>query len=305
MSDLHGQRAPAGEPSRRPHRRDWRGVALLAAAVALGAAVVAAVEYLPGAVGLATGSAAAAAEDQPTAKQTVVRGVRQSMDHFPSAGKKIRMEKYLPLKEGKYPAVILLYGSGGIGPGPNGLRDLARDYARRGYVALLPHYFDQTGIRMANFVTIDRQFVTWMGAINHAIDHARGLPEVDGDHIGLVGWSLGGSLALEVAATNDHVAAVVGVVGGMAKVILDKMKRMPPTLLLDGGQDPNYPVELARNLARTLKAKGVLVESVIYSDQGHAFTGAAAVDAGRRTAEWFDRYLHERPAADKDRPDPP
>jgi carboxymethylenebutenolidase len=255
----------------------------------------------------ATGMAPAAAVGPvqgPGPKETVVEGVRQSLTRFRSAGRNIRIERYYPAKEGKYPTVLLLYGGGGAGPAPGGLHALGRDFARRGYVALLPHYFDQTGIRMADPPTIDRNFVSWMGTINAAIDYARTLPDVDPDRIGLVGWSLGSSLSLEVAATNDHVAAVVGVVGGMALEILDKMKRMPPTLLLDGEADHNYPVHLARGLARVLRERGVEVESKIYPGEGHGFRPEAALDAAKRTNAWFDKYLRDRPRGAQDQAAP-
>jgi dipeptidyl aminopeptidase/acylaminoacyl peptidase len=238
------------------------------------------------------GAETAVSSGEPTAKEQVVEGARQSMATYSNKGKDVRIERYLPIKKGKYPVIIFLHGGGPASlPGANGMRVWCRNFVRRGYVTLLPRYLDSTGTEMADPPAIDRNFVQWMKAIDHAIDYARELPEVDPDRVGLIGWSLGGALALEVAATNPHSTAVVGNIGGMAKEITDKLKRMPPTLLLDGEDDTNYPVQLARELYRTLKKKGVTVESKIYKGQGHGFGGEAAIDAERRTIAWFAKYL--------------
>jgi carboxymethylenebutenolidase len=224
--------------------------------------------------------------------EQIVGGVRQSLDKYSSGGRDIRIERYLPAGGKRHPAVLFLHGGGGVGAGAGDpVRVLARNFARRGYVVTIPHFFDQNGIRWADHDTIDREFVTWMHTVNAAITYTRGLPEVDPDRVGLLGWSLGASLGLEVSATFPHVAAVVGNCGGMAWFVVDRMKSMPPTLLLDGGNDPNYPAHLARKLAQRLREKGVEVESVIYPGQGHGFSGDAAIDAGRRTTVWFDKHL--------------
>jgi carboxymethylenebutenolidase len=231
----------------------------------------------------------------PGKQEEVFEGARQSMATFRSGGKDVRIERYLPIKEGKYPVILLLHGGGPANIAGTGLRPRARGFVHQGYVALIPRYLDQTATTFADPPTIDRNFVTWMGTVNSAIDYARGLPEVDPERVGLIGWSLGSALALEVAATNEHSTAVVGNIGGMAQEILNKMKRMPPTLLLDGEQDHNYPAHLARDLYTALKAKGVTVESKIYPGQGHGFSGEAAHDAWRRTDAFFAKYLAKKP----------
>ncbi len=233
---------------------------------------------------------------EPGPGEQTLHGVRQSTQSYRSKDKQIRIERYSPAAKGRYPAVLLLHGGGaGFRGDASGLRATARDFARRGYVALLPHYFEQTDTLVSDVPTVNREFVRWMGAVSRAVDHARELPEVDVDRVGLIGWSLGGSLALEVAAEDRHVAAVVGIVGGMIPEAVDKMTRMPPTLLLAGENDTIFPGAEARGLDRRLRKKGVVVESTVYPGQGHGFTGEAAADANRRTNEFFDQYLAHRP----------
>jgi carboxymethylenebutenolidase len=233
---------------------------------------------------------------EPGPGEQIGEGVRQSTASYRSKDKEIRIERYLPSAKGRYPAVLLLHGGGaGFRGDVSGLRATARDFARRGYVALLPHYFEQTDTLVSDVPTVNREFVRRMGAISRGVDYARGLPEVDPERVGLIGWSLGASLALEVAAEDRHVAADVGIVGGMIPEAVDKMTRMPPTLLLAGEKDNIFPGEEARGLDRRLRMKGMVVESKVYPGQGHGFTGAAAADATRRTNEFFDKYLARRP----------
>jgi carboxymethylenebutenolidase len=223
---------------------------------------------------------------------TTADGVRRDLDRFPSDGRPIWVERYVPAGAGRRPAVVLLHGGGGVVPA---LCRLGEDLARRGYLALVPHYFDQTGTGTATPPVIDANFVTWMGTVRRAVGYAREMPEVDPDRVGLLGWSLGGSLALEVAATGAPVAAVVDYCCGMEQSILDGAERMPPTLLLHGELDRNYPAWMARKLADDMRRRGFDVESRIYPGQGHGFIGKADEDASRRRDAFLDRHL--RPAA--------
>jgi carboxymethylenebutenolidase len=242
------------------------------------------------------------APGEPGRREEVVDGVRQSMVTLKSNGKNVRIERYFPIEPGRHPAILFLHGGGPANGSLFSLRSRCREFVRRGYVALLPRYLDQTDTDDADPPTIDAHFVEWMGTVSNTLEYARQLPEVDADHVGLIGWSLGSALALEVAATNPHSAAVVGNYGGMAKEIVANLTRMPPTLLLDGAEDQNYPARLARALYRDLKKKHVEVESVIYPGQGHGFGGDAAADSVKRTDAFFDKHLAGRDPVPADPP---
>jgi dipeptidyl aminopeptidase/acylaminoacyl peptidase len=47
----------------------------------------------------------------------------------------------------------------------------------------------------------------------------------------------------------------------------------------------------ARKLQELLELNGIAHDMKIYSDQGHHFTGLAQLDAMRRVAGFFRRYL--------------
>jgi dienelactone hydrolase len=207
---------------------------------------------------------------------------------FESGGKSIRVEEFLPDRAGRCPTVFLLHGSGG--PGAT-LMDAARDLARHGYVAMVLHYFDLPGVQASSQENSDRYFISWMTLVGDAVKAAGKRPHVDSSRVGLLGYSLGGYLALEVGATNSDITAVVDYFGGMSTIISDKLERMPPTLLLHGQLDPVVPVGEARRLERLFTEKKVTFEIHVYPDETHGFTGAAADDARERTLRFLDKYL--------------
>ena len=71
---------------------------------------------------------------------------KQEPSHFNSGGKKIAIETFAPPGNGKHPALVLLHGVDGLGtPEAKMYRDLATQYAGRGYLIVLIHYFNRTG----------------------------------------------------------------------------------------------------------------------------------------------------------------
>jgi carboxymethylenebutenolidase len=127
-----------------------------------------------------------------------------------------------------------------------------------------------------------------------AISFAERHPKVDSERIGLLGVSLGGYLALSLAAKDSRISAVASVMGGMPAEIITETKSMPPTLLLHGEADPIVPVSEARAVEALLKRLGTEHELKIYPGQGHSFRGLAQMDALTRTLRFLNKHLrHE------------
>jgi carboxymethylenebutenolidase len=210
---------------------------------------------------------------------------------FDFRGKQVHVDEYAPKSKGRLPAVVCLYGAGGLG---TWMEALGHDLASHGYVAIVPNYFDVPGIQSADIPTMDRYFVTWMRVIGKTLDQAAARPEIDPERIGILGGSLGASLALEVGATNPRVACVIDYFGGMASIIGENLERMPPTLILHGEKDVPTPVSRARKLERWFTQKGVIFEIKIYPDQGHGFTGESSADAEARRRRFLDKHLKDR-----------
>src|SRR5262249_35699978 len=158
-------------------------------------------------------------------------------------------------------------------------------------VVLLPHYFDKTGTQFATHEDDTRYFATWMKAIADAIQFAGKQPNVDDQHIGLIGYSLGAYLSLSEGSVDPRVKAVVEYFGGLPEFFARESKSLPPTLILHGEADQLVPVKEAYALEALLKIKGVPYEMKIYPQQGHGFSGSAATDSMRRTVAFLDRNL--------------
>ena len=170
-------------------------------------------------------------------------------------------------------------------------REFSRELARRGYVAHLVHYFDQTGTVKADASTIARSFSSWMITIGDALTAAAKQDNVDPGRLGLLGFSLGSYLSLSVASHDRRVAAVVEYFGGLPDPFTWNLRRFPPTLILHGDADDVVPVAEARKLEKLLADKRFPFEIKVYPGQGHRFRGEADQDAYQRSLRFFEEHL--------------
>jgi carboxymethylenebutenolidase len=213
--------------------------------------------------------------------------VQNSSDTFVSEGHRITVDHFLPQGRGPFPAVIALHGSGGSHAWA---AEPARMLAGRGFGVFVLHYFERTGTAWADDATIRGHFPTWMKTIGDAITYAGRQREVDAEHIALLGFSLGGYLALSVASVDPRVKAVVEYFGGLPEE-LSNFRQMPPTLILHGDADPVVPVAEAQKLQTLFERAGTTYDMKIYSGQGHSFNGTAVFDAGMRTLNFLNKHL--------------
>ena len=161
-------------------------------------------------------------------------------------------------------------------------------------------------------------------------DILRGVDEVvktvpvDGDRIGITGWSYGGYMTMwAVTQTNRFRAAVAGagianwqsyygendidewmipyfgasvyedpaVYAKSAPITYIKNVKTP-TLVLVGENDGECPAPQSREFWHALQTLGVETQLVIYPGEGHVFNQPEhARDVTRRMIEWFDKHL--------------
>jgi carboxymethylenebutenolidase len=273
----------------------------------------------------------------PAARAEAPAEMRRVEDTFLSGGNKVAVERHEPAAGGRYPAILLLPAIDGLDKAHCDLyRRAARRYADKGYVVLLVNYFDRTpatpdkrkGLRESFFrqargvatpdeeKVLDAHFRNWMGAVADAAKYARGLPNVDGDHLGLVGFSLGAYLALASATEKRlQVSAVVDLFGGLPRSLRDKAANLPPTLILHGDADTVVPVTEAYLLRRLLRKAKRVCEFQVYPEVGHVFSDpddegqeskplsweallrmqAQVKDADERIAAFLQKYLKPVP----------
>jgi carboxymethylenebutenolidase len=209
-----------------------------------------------------------------------------------SEGVPVAVERFAPRTgAAAHPAVVILHGSGGLTRSGVMYRELARELARRGYVACVVHYFDRTGTTWADPRTSERNFATWMRVVGDAVTYAAGQPGVDPERVGLLGFSLGAFLSLAVASRDRRVAAVAEFFGGMPEFFAAHVEALPPTLITHGDADRVVPVDEAYKVERLLKSVGAPYEMKIYPGAGHVLGPLEALDAYGRTMTFFDRIL--------------
>ncbi len=168
---------------------------------------------------------------------------------------------------------------------------LAQALANAGFVVMVPHYFARTRTGWADRTTILQNFLPWAETAAQAIGELGKQPGVDPNKVGVVGVSLGGSLANSLATQDNRIAAVVDCFGTLPDFVAEHASRFAPTLILHGEEDRVVSVREAIQIESTLKAHHVPYEIKLYPGQGHGFEGAALMDAERRTLAFLTHYV--------------
>jgi carboxymethylenebutenolidase len=224
------------------------------------------------------------ADDAPKADPSA----KEIPDQFKSGEATINVLRFEPPGKGKRPAVIMLHGADGWGP-MTGFRFAADGLNANGFTAILVRYYDRTKTekiddkKRADFArwlkgeaTEDkravyrRSFEEWIEVVRDAVAYARKLPNVDASRIGIVGFSLGGYLALSAAPKIDPpVQAVVEMFGGLPQEYCKKLGKVPPTLIVHGEEDDVVPVSEAYKAAGVVLAQKQQVAIEIQKGVGH------------------------------------
>jgi carboxymethylenebutenolidase len=218
---------------------------------------------------------------------------------FTSGGKAIRVDQFQPKLPGRYPVIIMVHGSGGLlthtgtaMPSKENFGEM--QIACAGYVSLLVHYFDRTGIlSTGDLKLMEQQSPDWLATLSKAVDYVSSLPKVDSRHIGLLGESLGGYLALSLAMTDARIKAVSEYGGGMRLREGDNPRNLPPVLIQHGGNDSIVPVSEARRLAQLLADSGVPFNIHIYEGLEHYLNTKARAEALAHSIQFFNQYLKQ------------
>lgn len=197
----------------------------------------------------------------------------------------ITVDRFGP-EAGSKPTILLLYGSDGLTNGGR-YEFAAQTIASAGYRVLLPRYFEATGDTRARYGDIRSKFALWRQAVEAVLADQNG---ESSSRIGVVGFSLGGALALSLAARSRRIRAVVDFFG-FQPAGLEKGRKLPPTLILHGDVDRIVPVSNAVSIERLIKSQGGVVESRIYVGEGHGLSYASLADAVGRTQNFLRQHV--------------
>lgn len=202
---------------------------------------------------------------------------------------------YLALPAGETgPGIIVLQEWWGLVPH---IKDVADRFAQAGFVALAPDLYegesttspDDAG-RLMMALNIDKTAQD----LQHAIDYLLQHPAVSGQQVGVVGFCMGGQLALLAATVSPQVGATVDFYGIHPKVKPNFSRLNGPVLGLFGEEDPMVTVEAVEAVVAAVRSADKSIETHFYPHAGHAFFNDTRPDAyneGAAQNAW-DRTLH-------------
>ena len=190
--------------------------------------------------------------------------------------------------------IVVLHDARGI---TDSVRGLVQSFAGDGWLAVAPHLYHRDGAD-----EVDEERAQEQGGrldrdqVVADTDTAFGWlaeREVKADRMGVVGFDLGGSVALFVAATRTLGAAVT--VGNevppasLITVVSDAAGLTCPWLGIYGTDEPEVD-----RLRTAVSASEVATDVVVYPSNGHhRFDDDpdTAAEARQRTLNWFDSHL--------------
>lgn len=217
--------------------------------------------------------------------------VRVSKSTFASGGHSIDVEVFTPSSPGLHPAILLLYGAGGVLANNAFIRNLGPAFVACGCTTYLVHYFDRTGDTWASDDRIRTDFETWISTITDAISFIATQPGVDRERIATFGYSLGAYLAVAEASRDPRVRAVIELSGGIDPRYAAHAEHMPPLLILHGEEDQRVEVGRAHELEALMRKLGTPYEMRIYPKDGHVLGPLSAMDALLRGIAFLKRYI--------------
>jgi carboxymethylenebutenolidase len=203
-------------------------------------------------------------------------------------------------ESGNGPGVIVIQEWWGL---VDHIKDVCERFASEGFVALAPDLYhgkttkspDEAGKLMMS-MRIDEAEKDISGAIEYLLAQEA----TTGGKVGVVGFCMGGALALYTATKNAKVGACVVFYGGHPNVKPDLPQLASPVLSISGDRDKSVTPEVVHKLEQQLKALGKKVDVIIYPGADHAFFNdtrptvyvpEAAADAWQRTIDFFSKHL--------------
>ena len=213
----------------------------------------------------------------------------------------VKAPGYLAIpKSGHGPGIVVIQEWWGLVPH---IKDVCNRFADEGFVALAPDLYhgkvakspDEAG-KMMMALRIDETEKDLKGAI----DFLTAQEATTGDKAGVIGFCMGGALALYAATKNSKVGGCVVFYGGHPKVKPDLPNLQSPVLGIYAEREGFVTPQLVHELEEQLKKLGKSFEVHIYPGAGHAFfndarpevyNAEAAADAWRRTIEFLKKNL--------------
>ncbi len=201
---------------------------------------------------------------------------------------------------GSYPGVLVVQEWWGLN---DHIRDIAGRLAAEGFVALAPDLYQGKTTKDPNLAS------AWMAALDR--EHAmkillaalRFLQEkepVYAEHVGVLGFCMGGSYALLLACRAPALKAAIPFYGDLPDPLDQVSQIRCPVLFIAGGKDRWINAAKVDKLRKAFQQYGTQAEIRVYPDADHAFFNdtrpevyhaSAAQDAWTRALGLLSRTL--------------
>jgi carboxymethylenebutenolidase len=198
-----------------------------------------------------------------------------------------------------HPGVIVIQEWWGL---DGHIKDIAERFAREGFVALAPDLYHgaiATEPDEARKLVMNMNREQAVKDLLGAVKHLQSLPNVAPKQLGCIGFCMGGSLTLALAAATPAIAACAPFYAGMQPG-RDQIARIEAELFCAfGAADAGIPMDNVRAFEDNLKSTGKTAEVKVYDGAPHSFfndtkdsyRAAAANDAWSNSLALFRRVL--------------
>jgi carboxymethylenebutenolidase len=218
---------------------------------------------------------------------------------FASNGDKATGFLAKPDTAGAKPGIVVIQEWWGIN---DHIKDIVKRFTEQGYIALAPDlYHGKIAIEpndaQKTAMELDRPRA--VREIEAAVEYLKAQNDVEPKKIAMIGFCMGGGLALHVAANNQDVGAVAAFYGGGAPEGPEFANATAAMLLICGEKDA-WVTGSMRKLEEDFKQFAFAHELVVYPDAEHAFFNdtrkevyrpEASRDAWHRALNWFKTHL--------------
>jgi carboxymethylenebutenolidase len=207
-----------------------------------------------------------------------------------------------PALNAQLPGVAICHENRGLQPQ---IRDVARRFAKQGYVAIAPDLPSRTGTPTAE-MTSDEQIMEAFRSLTPeqnaldftaALDFIRAEHPVDGGKLAATGYCFGGGVTWRLATVYPQLAAAAPFYGSGPP--LESVPNIRAAMLgVYASSDDRINAGIP-DLSAALDAAGVTYRVTVYPDSDHGFHNdagrvynqSAAVQAWMDTLNWFAEHL--------------
>jgi carboxymethylenebutenolidase len=206
-----------------------------------------------------------------------------------------------PDKPGRYPALVVIHEWWGL---TDWVKEQTTKLAAQGYVALAVDLYrgqvttdPETAHELMRGLPPDRA----LSDLKAAYTYLGTRKDVDRDHVGAIGWCMGGGFSLQLAIHEPHLAACVVNYGALPTDPNDIQQIAAPVLGNFGADDRGITPADVEAFEKTMRGMNRRVDAKVYDGAGHGFENStnatgyrpdAAADAWARTIAFLNRALH-------------